>query len=71
MGMVINNSPPCKGCEIRYQGCHSNCEWFADWKNEQEEKKKVLYGERKRTSMLNDFYVDSCRKQIKRNGRKI
>ena len=71
MGMVINNSPPCRGCTERYTGCHSNCLGYLAWKNELDQKKEALYGEKKRTCMLNDFYVDSCRKQIKRNGRKI
>ena len=71
MGMVINNSPPCKDCTDRDKGCHSSCAGYSQWKKELEEKKTLVYGERKRTSMLDDFYAENVRKQIKRTGRKI
>ena len=71
MGMVINNSPPCKDCPNSGCGKHSSCQQYMDWKESDKKKKEALYGEKKRTCMLNDFYVDSCRKQIKRNGGKV
>lgn len=42
MGMTL---PPCKGCERRAMGCHSECSEWAAWKAVHlEEKRKIRSG---------------------------
>ena len=49
-----NNQPPCNGCTTRYQGCHSQCIKYIDWK----QKRQVLLDKKNADSRLNDSIVD-------------
>ena len=33
------NTPPCKGCVERFSGCHSQCERYNSWVQEERNKK--------------------------------
>lgn len=68
--MEIKNSAPCKGCKERYNGCHSVCLYYKNWKAEYEEKKKSLYGIVKKETILNSFAADSIIKARKANGKR-
>lgn len=29
----IRDTPPCKDCQDRHQGCHDKCHGYAEWKS--------------------------------------
>lgn len=33
---------PCKGCEERHPGCHSECEGYIEWKKAHEEENEKI-----------------------------
>lgn len=48
----MKNSP-CKECEKRYAGCHSNCEKFTEWKRRYKEQRAL---EKSKVKKQNDFF---------------
>lgn len=52
MGMFDNN--PCKACEKRYPGCHSDCEDGKAWKDRLEESKKMYEAQREKHRLATD-----------------
>lgn len=54
---------PCKNCEDRHMGCHSECERYAKYKQECELENQA----RRERLQLTSAYIDSCtRKNINR-----
>ena len=49
---TMKNSP-CKECEKRYAGCHSNCEKFTEWKRRYKEQRAL---EKSKVKKQNDFF---------------
>lgn len=39
---------PCKDCEKRYLGCHSECEQYLDWKKAHQDAKDKMDADRRR-----------------------
>lgn len=43
MNQRMSDRCPCKGCDARHQSCHSECESYMDWKNENDKVNMQLY----------------------------
>lgn len=52
---------PCKGCEDRKVGCHSNCERYAECRAAIESGE----AEKKRKIIMNEWSMDKARKSAK------
>lgn len=55
-------TPPCKGCEDRYVGCHAKCPDYKDFKNYTNEVRQ----RRKEKRDLDSFYYDQMNMRKKR-----
>lgn len=64
MGIYDNN--PCKGCNRRYPGCHSDCEDGIEWRRKFDEHKKRYIDEQNRNLAINDVLADGRRRRQRR-----
>lgn len=58
MSKIYNGSAPCKCCEKRELGCHSNCLDYTQWKKGGIEEPKSQYNElgSEKSKMWSKFY---------------
>lgn len=57
---------PCKECEYRRPGCHSDCEQHRQWKEELNERKTQITSERIRENQLDSFEKKRMKRSSKR-----
>ena len=56
---------PCKGCNIRTEGCHSICMRYAAYRDELEEKR-----EKRKQTLINDgAAMSSIKKRLRRRAK--
>ena len=69
--LINNNRPqsPCKGCENRYVGCHSNCDDYLEFRGKTDEMAKRIY-EKNRDRDLYMGYRKECSMKIQEKRRK-
>lgn len=68
MYLSLNLASPCKGCEERHSGCHSECEKFLAWKSEYEAKRAEINKQKDQQRMLDDVRNGSARKMMRKYG---
>lgn len=44
----MSSPNPCYRCIDRYPGCHGNCEFYNEWKNEHDAERKTIQNARKK-----------------------
>ena len=64
----MNNSP-CWGCQDRNETCHSFCEKYLSYKQNNDENREKAAAERKSRNVLRSYHVDLARKIRKRKGK--
>lgn len=57
---------PCELCEVRFVGCHAECDEFKAWQSEKDERRKQRYAE----NAADDFRRDMIRRLKRRQRRK-
>jgi len=57
---------PCELCEVRFVGCHAECDAFKAWQAEQAERRKQRY----KANAADDFRRDMIRRVKRRQRRK-
>jgi len=57
---------PCHKCEDRVLGCHSTCEKYKKFKQEND----ALIEKIRNTTIANAIHIDACHKTMKRKNRK-
>ena len=58
---------PCKLCEKRYLGCHSECDEYKEFKQEIEDSKEMIAKRKAEMTLIDDYKVESTYKSLKRN----
>lgn len=48
------NNPPCRGCQQRHLGCHSNCKKYLEWRDLRDD----ILKEKKKNLTVSDAYLD-------------
>lgn len=61
---------PCKGCEKRYAGCHSECERYAEYSRERAEMLKARKSEREYEEAHSRQAVNALWRKRKRERRR-
>lgn len=64
MGLYDNN--PCRYCDRRYPGCHSDCEDGKAWKEQYEANKKLYVEQGRKHKMASDFLKEGRIKRQKK-----
>ena len=65
------NDIPCKrDCEVRWPGCHTECEKYLAWKEAHEEQRRKIIKNRKHQSEATGFFVAIARKEKKKRKEK-
>lgn len=64
----MNNSP-CQGCQDRNETCHSCCEKYLSYKQNNDEKREKAAADRMSRNVLRSYHVDLARKIRKRKGK--
>lgn len=60
-----NTMSPCKGCDIRAEGCHAICMRYAAYRDELEEKR-----EKRKQTLINDgAAMSSIKKRLRRRAK--
>lgn len=59
---------PCYKCEERHEGCHSDCERYADWDREHQAFNDKKARAKTAEQMIEGFYIDSGLKRQKQKG---
>lgn len=54
----MGNNVPCKGCEKRHIGCHSNCREYNAWKFERDRKNKIEWDKKKTELEIRDSRIN-------------
>ena len=60
VGYVEMEKNNCKNCKNRHEGCHSNCELYLEFLEENERIKKVRHQETQKQSIK----IESCRRRL-------
>lgn len=61
----------CKGCNERHYKCHSECQKYKEWKQEQEDIKNYLKEQNRDEHKQNEYAAwDERRRKETRDGRK-
>ena len=58
---------PCKLCQKRYLGCHSECDEYKDFKQDVENSKEMIAKRKAEITLVDDYKVESTNKMLKRN----
>ena len=64
----MNNSP-CWGCKDRNETCHSCCEKYLSYKQNNDESREKSAAARRSRNVLRSYHVDLARKIRKRKGK--
>ena len=64
----MNNSP-CWGCKDRNETCHSCCEKYLSYKQDNDENREKLAEARRSRNDLRSYHVELARKIRKRKGK--
>lgn len=64
----MNNSP-CLGCQDRNETCHSCCEKYLSYKQNNDENREKAADERMSRNVLRSYHVELARKNRKRKGK--
>ena len=64
---ICKLSGPCKGCEDRFVGCHSQCEKYREFRNKCDEQLEI---KNKQKALEYDLtsYIISAKERCKRNS---
>lgn len=57
---------PCLNCPDRKVGCKIDCDRYADFRKQLDERKQAMDKERNKNKLINDFKVDTIRKSKKK-----
>lgn len=71
--MILINSKkknPCFDCQKRNPGCHSSCADYQEWIRKWNERKRVIFEEKKRESTLDNTKVTAVEKTKKKRRKK-
>lgn len=63
-------SAPCKNCEDRHVGCHSECDRYKKFKEEHESEKAVIREIKDKRNALNDFRSEQIQKVTRKGKRR-
>lgn len=64
----MNNSP-CRGCPDRNETCHSLCEKYLSYKQNNDENREKSAAARRSRNVLRSYHVELARKIKKRKGK--
>lgn len=53
-------NPPCKDCEERFAGCHSQCEKYKEWRSARDEINGIVRKAKTEERMIVEHFVDTC-----------
>lgn len=53
-------NPPCKDCEERFVGCHSQCEKYKEWRSARDEINGIVRKAKTEERMIIEHFVDTC-----------
>lgn len=55
---------PCKGCEVRSEGCHGKCEAYGKWKESHEEMRNEYLKTIRIANEAKDHYREAVNKAV-------
>lgn len=61
---------PCKGCNDRFVGCHSNCDRYAQYKNDLNNRNKNIREQKQIRDNLTSAMFETINKNNKNKSRK-
>lgn len=67
MNYKLNDSCPCKGCELRYLHCHDACVRYKEWKSELDEANRDHRAKKKEARNPHDDIMYSRLRHKKEN----
>lgn len=53
-------NPPCKDCDERFVGCHSQCEEYKKWRSARDEINDIVQKAKTEERMIVEHFVDTC-----------
>lgn len=54
----MKRRPPCKGCEDRFIGCHTECSRFAAYREKVDQEKAAILKEKEKEADLLGYYAE-------------
>ncbi len=66
--MSIYRNGPCKDCEERYSGCHSECKRYLEWTEGIKEMKAAVYKAKGKDQALDEIAISASRKRKRWTG---
>lgn len=64
---AANTMSPCKGCEIRAEGCHAICMWYAAYREELEDKRQHRKQELMKGCVLAPWVKNKLYKRLRKD----
>ena len=61
--------PPCKDCADRHIGCHSECDGYKEWKEQEGKRKTDAVQTYRYERAVEDYEIKERIKNMKRRGR--
>lgn len=61
---------PCKGCQLREEGCHSRCGGYARWKEKEAERNAEIRAARVEMNLTVQYMVDALRRSVMRKAKR-
>ena len=66
---TYRTAPPCKDCSVRCVGCHSTCEKYIEWRNNEKKKNDEIKFKQNMERIKEDYAIHNQRKRKRKRRR--